>query len=67
LKKQPIYSPHGGTRLGAGRPSNELLTPVRMRLSAADLALAEAIGEGNRTEGVRLALRAFKASKVAQA
>lgn len=50
---------HGGARLGAGRPSEALLQPVRLRLSEADLALADAIGGGNRTEGIRLALRAF--------
>lgn len=51
---------HGGARPGAGRPSDEQLQPVRLRLSEADLALADAIGVGNRTEGIRLALRAFK-------
>lgn len=64
---QPVGSPkstttpRGGARPGAGRPSTELLQPVRLRLSEADLALANTIGSGNRTEGIRLALRAYKA------
>lgn len=60
---QPVKAPQsaaavrGGARPGAGRPSTELLLPVRLRLSEADLALANAIGRGNRTKGIRLALR----------
>lgn len=53
----------GGARPGAGRPSAEPLQPVRLRLSAVDLALADAIGQGNRTEGIRLALRAYQSQR----
>lgn len=46
----------GGRRPGAGRPSEEELFSKRFRLSAIDIAIAEQLGVGNQTAGVRKAL-----------
>lgn len=46
----------GGYREGAGRPAPVELFSTRFRLSAIDIAIAEQLGAGNRTEGVRRAL-----------
>jgi hypothetical protein len=46
----------GGRREGAGRrPTGELFSK-RFRLSAVDIAIAQQLGNGNQTEGVRKAL-----------
>ena len=61
--KMPTPS-RGGSRPGAGRPhSVEPLQPVRLRLSEADIVLADTIGQGNRTAGIRLALRQYAVNK----
>ena len=46
----------GGYREGAGRRAAVELISTRFRLSAIDIAVAEQLGAGNRTEGVRRAL-----------
>jgi hypothetical protein len=54
---------HGGARPGAGRktgyrkPSARRVN-VNVRLDAAELARAKALGDGNASEGIRRALKA---------
>lgn len=46
----------GGYRENAGRRAAVELFSTRFRLSAIDIAIAEQLGAGNRTDGVRRAL-----------
>jgi hypothetical protein len=46
----------GGLRPNAGRRATVELFSKRLRLSAIHVAIAEHLGEGNQTEGVRKAL-----------
>lgn len=46
----------GGPRPNAGRRATVELFSKRYRLSAIDIAIAEQLGQGNQTEGVRKAL-----------
>lgn len=57
---RPEKKTRGGKREGAGRPSIEPLYSVKFRLSQADLDIATQIGDGDRTKGVRVALRGYK-------
>jgi hypothetical protein len=46
----------GGRRDNAGRPATTVKISKRFRLSVFEIAVAEALGNGNQTEGVRKAL-----------
>lgn len=56
----------GGPRKGAGRPAGSTTTErtekLMVRLTQEDRAKAEAIGEGNASAGIRIALSAFRTS-----
>jgi hypothetical protein len=53
----------GGPRKGAGRPAGSTKTErtekLMVRLTPKERAKAEAIGQGNASEGLRIALAAF--------
>lgn len=53
---RPTPSTRGGSREGAGRPAPTVRVSKRFRLSIFEIAVAEALGAGNQTEGVRKAL-----------
>jgi hypothetical protein len=52
-------SNHGGARQGAGRPAGREGAPVTVYLPADLAAIAQTLGNGNASEGIRIALASF--------